>query len=192
MNGTCFFVPIASIVDFGKLSYLKGLSCDILSLFMIHNLWSICSLPSNHVITNLFDNHLDLHFTDFITILPDNICRIFQGTTFARFLPFRSRTRAKYQTNQIQMKKSHFQNFKNETKISDPDWSFQVLNICPCSFMLNLFVAAFPRTSNTISKFKKWRLSCFVSVRLIFHYCWNTPVYVLGVTIKAPLVLHGA
>ena len=155
MNGTCFFVPIASIVDFGKLSYLKGLSCDILSLFMIHNLWSICSLPSNHVITNLFDNHLDLHFTDFITILPDNICRIFQGTTFARFLPFRSRTRAKYQTNQIQMKKSHFQNFKNETKISDPDWSFQVLNICPCSFMLNLFVAAFPRTSNTISKFKK-------------------------------------
>ena len=73
-------------------------------------------LPSNYVITNLFDNHLDLHFTDFIAIMSDNICRIFQRTTFARFLPFRSRTRTKYQTNQIQMKKSHFQNFKNETK----------------------------------------------------------------------------
>ena len=68
------------------------------------------------MITNLFDDHLDLHFTDFIAILTDNICRIFQRTTFARFLPFRSRTRAKYQTNQIQMKKSHFQNFK-KTKL---------------------------------------------------------------------------
>ena len=74
-------------------------------------------LPAEqYFITNLFDNHLDLHFTDFIAIMSDNICRIFQRTTFARFLPFRSRTRAKYQTNQIQMKKFHFQNFKNETK----------------------------------------------------------------------------
>ena len=46
--------------------------------------------------------------------------------------------------------------------------------------MLNLFVAAFPRTSNTISKFKKWKLSCFVSFRFICSYQRKTLKYAQG------------